>query len=160
MFLTLQRRRLQIPDSPDKFPTAQLALLGKSSMLSTSEPLSDNRPIALVRASEPIAHTSIFPYAWKLVLYYDVCPEQDAAFYAGLLIAAFSFAEAITGIFWGSLSDRIGRKKVLLFGNAGTLLSMLVVGFARNFWVALAGRILGGLLNGNIGVIQVMKLLR
>jgi MFS family permease len=110
---------------------------------------------ALVRASEPIALTSIFPYAWKLVLFYNVGSEHDAAFYAGLLIAAFSFSEALTGFFWGSLSDHIGRKKVLLFGNAGTLLSLLVVGFARTYRVALFGRIMGGLLNGNIGVLQV-----
>jgi MFS family permease len=110
---------------------------------------------ALVRVSEPVALTSIFPYAWKLVLYYNVGSESDAAFYAGILIAAFSLAEALTGILWGTVSDRIGRKPVLILGNAGTLLSLLILGFAQNFWVALAGRILGGLLNGNIGVIQV-----
>jgi len=111
--------------------------------------------VALVRVSEPIALTSIFPYAWKLVLYYNIGPENDAAFYAGILIASFSFSEAITGFFWGALSDRIGRKKVLIVGTTGTLLSLLILGFAKNFWVALFGRILGGLLNGNIGVIQV-----
>jgi hypothetical protein len=117
-----------------------------------------NHCLALVRVAEPIALTSIFPYAWKLVLHYEVGNASDAAFYAGILIAAFSFAEALTGMFWGSLSDRIGRKKVLLFGNAGTLLSMLIVGFAPSFGVALLGRVLGGLLNGNIGVIQVSNL--
>jgi MFS family permease len=108
-----------------------------------------------VRVAEPIALTSLFPYAWKLILYYHVGTENDAAFYAGILIASFSLAEAVTGIFWGYLSDRIGRKKVLLIGTAGTLLSLLIVGFAQNFGIALFGRILGGLLNGNVGVIQV-----
>ena len=59
-------------------------------------------------------------------------------------------------MFWGCVSDRIGRKPVLLFGCAGTLLSLLVVGFATNFWIALLGRSLGGILNGNIGVVQTM----
>ena len=59
-------------------------------------------------------------------------------------------------MYWGGLSDRIGRKPVLLLGCAGTLLSLLVVGFAPNFWIALLGRVLGGVLNGNIGVIQTM----
>ncbi len=36
------------------------------------------------------------------------------------------------------------------------MLSMIIVGFATNFYVALAGRAIGGLLNGNIGVIQTM----
>lgn len=34
--------------------------------------------------------------------------------------------------------------------------SLLLVGLAPNFWVALVGRIIGGALNGNIGVIQTM----
>lgn len=59
-------------------------------------------------------------------------------------------------MYWGAVSDRIGRKPVLLIGCLGTILSLLVVGFAESFWVALLGRLLGGLLNGNVGVIQTM----
>jgi len=58
--------------------------------------------------------------------------------------------------FWGSLSDRIGRKPVLLLGCAGTMFSLLIVGFSSNFWMALLGRAVGGLLDGNMGVIQTM----
>lgn len=82
--------------------------------------------------------------------------DANASLYAGILISAFSLAEALTGMFWGGLSDRVGRKPVLLSGCAGTMLSLLLVGLAPNFWVALAGRALGGALNGNIGVIQTM----
>ncbi|KAF2086665.1 MFS general substrate transporter [Saccharata proteae CBS 121410] len=135
MYLTRQRTH---PRDPNKFPTAQLAVL------------------ALVRVAEPIALTSIFPYAWQLVRHFKVTDENNAAFYAGILISAFALAEALTGMYWGGLSDRIGRKPVLLLGCAGTLLSLLVVGFATNFWIALLGRALGGILNGNIGVIQTM----
>ena len=82
--------------------------------------------------------------------------DEDVPFYSGILISSFALAEALTGCFWGSLSDRIGRKPVLLMGCMGTMLSMLLFGFATNFWSALAARTLGGLLNGNIGVIQTM----
>jgi predicted MFS family arabinose efflux permease len=37
------------------------------------------------------------------------------------------------------------------------MLSLLLVGVSTNFWMALAGRAIGGFLNGNIGVIQVSK---
>jgi MFS family permease len=106
--------------------------------------------------AEPIALTSIFPYAWKLVQNYHVGSEANAPFFAGILISAFSLAEACSGMYWGGVSDRVGRKPVLLFGCMGTVCSLLVVGLAPNFWVALLGRILGGLLNGNIGVVQTM----
>lgn len=111
---------------------------------------------AICRVAEPIALTSIFPYSWVMVKDFRVADRTDASFYAGILVSAFSLAEALTGMFWGGLSDRIGRKPVLLSGCFGTILSLLLVGFAPNFWVALLGRALGGLLNGNIGVIQTM----
>ncbi|KAJ4385506.1 hypothetical protein N0V93_009934 [Gnomoniopsis smithogilvyi] len=134
MTLTKQRSTR----NPDDFPTLQLFLL------------------AIVRLAEPIALTSIFPYAWQLVKRFEVGNEEDAATYSGLLISSFALAEAVMGMYWGGLSDRIGRKPVLLVGCAGTMLSMVVLGFASNIWVALIGRVFGGALNGNIGVIQTM----
>jgi predicted MFS family arabinose efflux permease len=109
-----------------------------------------------VRVAEPIALTSIFPYAKLLVRSFHFGDPSHASFNAGILISAFSLSEALTGSFWGSLSDRVGRKPVLLLGCAGTILSLLVLGSSTNFWVALLGRVLGGGLNGNVAVIQSM----
>lgn len=109
-----------------------------------------------MRVAEPIALTSILPYAWKLVSNFHVGNESDAPFFAGILISAFSLAEACSGMYWGGVSDRVGRKPVVICGILGTMSSLLLVGLAPNFWVALAGRIVGGALNGNIGVIQTM----
>ncbi|AEO60613.1 hypothetical protein MYCTH_85648 [Thermothelomyces thermophilus ATCC 42464] len=134
--MTLTQRKSH--RDPDAFPTVQLFVL------------------AIVRLAEPIALTSIFPYAWALIKRFQVGNEDDASFYAGLLISAFSLAEALMGMYWGSLSDRVGRKPVLLLGCIGTMFSMIVVGIAQNIWIALVGRTVGGLLNGNIGVIQTM----
>lgn len=59
-------------------------------------------------------------------------------------------------MFWGGLSDRYGRKPIVLLGCASTVLSLLIVGFSQSFTAALLGRVIGGALNGNIGVIQTM----
>ena len=144
--------------SHDKFPTTQLFILGKHTLHRSSPTPSTNRiyPTAVCRVAEPIALTSIFPYSWLMVKSFDIGDRSDASFYAGILISAFALAESLTGMWWGSLSDRIGRKPVLLFGCFGTLLSLLIVGFSANFTVALLGRILGGAWNGNIGIIQTM----
>ena len=103
---------------------------------------------------------------------FHVGDRTSASFYTGIFISAFALAESLTGFIWGGLSDRIGRKPVLLIGCTGTLASLLVVGLSSNFWMALAGRALGGLLSescstkvrswlidftdGNVGIIQTM----
>lgn len=76
------------------------------------------------------------------------------ALYAGLVTSVFAGAECLGAGFWGNLSDRIGRKPILLTGLAGTGVSMLMFGFAPNLPVALLARAVGGALNGNIGVLQ------
>jgi len=80
--------------------------------------------------------------------------ENEIAVFAGMVTSSFAFAEFTTGMWWGRLSDKIGRKPVLMIGLVGTLVSMVIFGFAQSFPVALLARAAGGLLNGNIGVIQ------
>lgn len=71
-----------------------------------------------------------------------------------MVTSAFALAEFSTGMMWGRVSDNYGRKPVLIIGLVGTLVSMVVFGFAKSFTVCLIARALGGGLNGNIGVIQ------
>jgi len=98
---------------------------------------------------------SIFPYIYYMIESFGITSDgKQIALYAGLVTSAFAFAECLAGPFWGRLSDKYGRKPILLTGIAGTGLSMLVFGFARNLPMALIARALGGILNGNIGVLQ------
>ncbi|KAL4883629.1 major facilitator superfamily domain-containing protein [Aspergillus karnatakaensis] len=133
-----QQQRTATPDDDSKFPTTQLFFL------------------SICRIAEPIAITSPLIFAFSMVKDFHMGDGNDASFYAGILVATFSCVEAFTGLFWGGLSDRIGRKPVIISGLSGTIVSLLIVGFAPNYWIALFGRALGGLLNGNIGVIQTM----
>ncbi|CCX32686.1 major facilitator superfamily domain-containing protein [Pyronema domesticum] len=111
--------------------------------------------LALCRICEPISFTSIFPYIYQMIDSFGIARnENEIGIYAGMVTSAFALAEFSTGMMWGKISDRIGRKPVLLIGLLGTLLSMLIFGFAKSFTVALLARALGGGLNGNIGVIQ------
>lgn len=80
--------------------------------------------------------------------------ETQISVYAGMLITAFAFAEFSTSMIWGRVSDRVGRKPVLIMGLFGTALSMISFGFSRTLTGAIMSRALGGLLNGNVGVLQ------
>ncbi|KAI0100604.1 major facilitator superfamily domain-containing protein [Nemania sp. FL0031] len=111
--------------------------------------------LAICRICEPIAFMGIFPYVYFMIQDFHVTDDPSRiSFYAGMVTSAFTFAEFSTGLLWGRLSDKIGRKPVLLTGLAGTALSVLVFGFAPNLTVALLARAIGGLLNGNMGVLQ------
>lgn len=111
--------------------------------------------LALCRICEPIAFMSIFPYVYQMVESFHVTDDdRKIALYAGMITSSFTFAEFSAGMFWGRMSDKIGRKPVLIMGLMGTAVSMIVFGFAPNLATAMIARALGGLLNGNIGVLQ------
>ena len=91
----------------------------------------------------------IFPYIYYMIEDFHVTDDESKiSFYAGMVTSSFTLAECLTGILWGRLSDRVGRKPILLTGLAGTALSVLIFGFAPSLPVALFARALGGLLNG------------
>lgn len=72
--------------------------------------------------------------------------------FGGILGSLYSFLQFLAAPLWGILSDRIGRRKVLLVTVAGTALSYLLWVFSASFEGLLAARLLGGLMAGNISV--------
>ncbi len=73
-----------------------------------------------------------------------------------LIIAAYAVAAGLCGPFWGRLSDRIGRKPVIMICLAGAALSYVMLGLANELWMIYAARIFAGLMAGNFGVASAM----
>ena len=65
----------------------------------------------------------------------------------GLLVASYAVMRLICGPIWGSLSDRVGRKPVLLIGITGYAVTMVWFGLATQLWMLFAARILSGILS-------------
>ena len=72
----------------------------------------------------------------------------------GLLVAAFSAAQFVFSPVLGRLSDRIGRKPVLLLSLFGTALGSFITGAAGALWVLFVGRIIDGASGASVAVAQ------
>jgi DHA1 family tetracycline resistance protein-like MFS transporter len=72
----------------------------------------------------------------------------------GLLFASYSVMQLIFSPILGRLSDRFGRRPVLLVSIIGTGIGFLLLGFAKYLWMLFAGRILDGITGGNISTAQ------
>ncbi|HTG87858.1 MAG TPA: MFS transporter [Pyrinomonadaceae bacterium] len=72
----------------------------------------------------------------------------------GLLFASYSIMQLIFAPILGSLSDKYGRRPVLLISIIGTGIGFLLLGFATTLAMLFAGRILDGITGGNIATAQ------
>ena len=77
---------------------------------------------------------------------------SSVALFGGALGALYSLLQFFASPFWGRLSDRIGRRPVMLFSIFGLFLSYLLWIFSGSFTLLLVARVLGGLMAGNLSV--------
>lgn len=72
----------------------------------------------------------------------------------GLLFASYSIMQLIFSPILGRLSDRYGRRPILLISLIGTAVGFLMLGLATTLWMLFAGRIIDGISGGNISTAQ------
>lgn len=104
---------------------------------------------------------------------FHIAKEEDIGYYIGFITASFALSQLLTGkserrcvygrthrtacihtvnkcfmigIHWGILSDRIGRRPVILCGMIGTIISITLFGLSKSYLWALLSRSLCGLL--------------
>ena len=71
-----------------------------------------------------------------------------------VLLAIFSLMQLFTAPLWGRLSDRVGRRPVLMVSMAASVLAYLWIGSATALWMLFAARALAGACAGNIAAAQ------
>ncbi|MEH7883367.1 MFS transporter [Bacillus sp. JJ1609] len=65
----------------------------------------------------------------------------------GLLMAVYSLMQLLFAPMWGRVSDRIGRKPVIMIGIIGLSISFFLMAISSELWMLFAARIIGGLLS-------------
>lgn len=79
---------------------------------------------------------------------------QASDFQIGLLVAVYAAASLVGSPVLGRLSDRYGRRPMLLISIAGTVAGFLILGFANTLWMLFLARIIDGITAGNISIAQ------
>ncbi|KAF4604463.1 hypothetical protein EYR40_003237 [Pleurotus pulmonarius] len=114
--------------------------------------------LLFLQLAEPLSSQVIYPFAPQLIRELGVTHGDEAkvGYYVGLIESLFFVTQAVTVLHWSRMSDRIGRKPVILCGLLGLSASMYSFGLSRTFLGLILSRCLNGALNGNIGVMKSM----
>ena len=107
----------------------------------------------LVTMIDMIGFGIVIPFLTYLVE--DLAADQNITaigIWVGLLMTSYSAAQFLFSPIWGGLSDRIGRRPVLMIGLVGNTVFFTMFGLANTLMMALAARFLAGVFNGNIAV--------
>jgi DHA1 family tetracycline resistance protein-like MFS transporter len=75
-------------------------------------------------------------------------------FQIGLISSIFSFCQFFASPITGKLSDRFGRKPILIFSQSSTFLGFILLGMADTVWILILARLVDGLLGSNMTVTQ------
>jgi len=110
--------------------------------------------LAVIALAEQTALNSISPYLPEMAASFPEVNDGQVGLYVGLIASSFALAQFATNFFWGWLSDRIGRKPVVLLGTILTAACFVAFGFCKTLRQAILVQILMGLVNGNQGVIS------
>jgi len=97
----------------------------------------------------------VFGYSMVLPLLPEIVKNfSSSAIFIGILVSSNALSTFIFGPIWGRLSDKYGRKPILLISQAGTGISFLVLALSPNIYIILFSRILDGVFGGQIPVIR------
>jgi MFS family permease len=110
--------------------------------------------LAVIALCEQTALNSIGPYLPEMTSTFPEVDPSQIGLYVGTIASSFALAQFATNFFWGWLSDRIGRKPVVMLGTLLTAACFAAFGFCRTLAQAIAVQALMGLVNGNQGVVS------
>jgi len=112
-----------------------------------------NRALAIILATvtlDAIGIGLVFPILPELLR--DVVHQDDIALLFGLILALYALMQFLFSPILGVLSDRFGRRPVLIMSLVGAAIDYLIMAVAPQFWVLVVGRAIAGITSANMAV--------
>jgi DHA1 family tetracycline resistance protein-like MFS transporter len=106
-------------------------------------------PILGITFIDIIGFSMLIPMLPYFVTHFGASP-----FIVGVLFATFSLCQLVTAPLWGNISDRFGRKKVLIVSQIGATIGWAMLAFAPSIGLVFIARIIEGVSGGNISITQ------
>ena len=113
------------------------------------KPSSPLLPIFLIVVVDVLGFTIILPL---LPFYSEHLGASPAV--VGALVSVYAICQLIAGPILGQLSDRFGRRPLLLVSQAGTLAGFLLLAFSTHIWMLFVSRAIDGATAGNLSIAQ------
>jgi DHA1 family tetracycline resistance protein-like MFS transporter len=104
-------------------------------------------PIFIVVLVDLLGFSIILPLLPFYALQFHVSPEV-----IGMVAAAYSVCQFAASPVLGALSDKYGRRPVLIYSQFGSVIGFLLLALAGNIWIIVLSRIIDGLSGGNITI--------
>lgn len=89
----------------------------------------------------------VLPFYVERLALAEGVSRQSVAIHVGFLTGVYALGQLIFAPVWGRLSDRTGRRLLILVGIAGYVVAQVLFGLATSLWLLYAARILGGMLS-------------
>lgn len=89
----------------------------------------------------------VLPFYVERLALADGAPSESVVTNVGLLTGVYAAGQLVFAPVWGHLSDRIGRRPLILIGLGGYVVGQVLFGLATSLWMLYAARILGGVLS-------------
>lgn len=105
--------------------------------------------IFMIQFTEVLGFSSVMPLIPLLGINLGL-----TTFQVGLILSIFSLCQLFASPITGKISDKFGRKPLLLFSQMSTLIGFILLGLANNVWILIAARLVDGLLGSNMTVTQ------